>query len=491
MSGCAALVSSLFRMPGDPGTVTSEILDQATTAHEVLLRRAGEERTLARLSSALSGPQSVGLKRCLLCHPLLIECLHSLAPAHPELKRWHDTVAKPSAADVAEGMFRAPRTDPANIVLPLLLRDQPGWRGQLNLFSDMFGRLRFPLVDWSIALCLAGPKPQRVLAGEPVSFSIEKSQARWCLGTGGLRPFLLMSRNDCLRMLADNDEKLQARRLMFPDPEVRPRLQFASPLRPSRIRYDPIQFMDFEAHAGLTGAILQRLLDALRTSSPVVYQEFCLYMHTIRGFELSESPYGVIQSFSDPTLPGVMSINIPFTSEHEPCLSPFCFTWFAHELAHTKNYLIDNIVYQNGWSFVHNAAQRTATIPRYGRAISVRTLFQVPYVHLYEWSLLMDFMDSNFLGLPWQLEHDPVSVGYELKSEIEGAFDLIADYAGLTRLGAAVVSHLQSLFALEKARWQSVSARWKRKKGIPDRRVDDRLWEQSRQRALHESWHSV
>src|SRR5205823_7727683 len=125
---------------------------------------------------------------------------------------------------------------------------------------------------------------------------------------------------------------LERRQLAFPHPHVKPRLQCARRLGHAPIRYDPIGFQDFQAHAGLTGGLVERLLAAIRHNSPAVYRELCTFLHTVRGFEFPPSAYGVIGSFSDPTLPGVLGLNISYTPRHEPCLDPFCFTWFGHEL---------------------------------------------------------------------------------------------------------------------------------------------------------------
>jgi hypothetical protein len=64
-------------------------------------------------------------------------------------------------------------------------------------------------------------------------------------------------------------------------------------------------------------------------------------------------------------------------------------------------------------------------IPRYRRALSVRTLFQVPYVHLYERALLTDFFEAGFRGLPWRVSADVAAIGDDLAAEIREAFALI------------------------------------------------------------------
>ncbi|MBI3465165.1 MAG: hypothetical protein HY000_19235 [Planctomycetes bacterium] len=466
MSQHTGFVRRFFRLPNDPSTKTTEIVDQAAAAHSVLLNRAlraadrGKRSSLDRLAAVLNKPALAPHRQRLFCHPLLIEALHGLAGVCPELKRWHDSVARPSVADIADSTLPASGTaEVGNIVLALLLRAQRCWRGELDLCTDLTGRLRFPFSDWSMALYLADAQPGSLLVRQCVRLSVEDQRTCWSLQGSRDSPFLIMSRDDCLGMVVHNDEGLEARRLAFPDPRVRPRLQFATPLGYARVRYDPIYLQDFDAHAGLTGAIVQRVLEAMEQNSPTIHHEFCCCIHTIRGFELPESRGGVIRAFSDPTLPGVMGINIPYTSSHEPCLSPFCFTWFGHELAHTKNYLLDTVAYREGSTFLRNSTEFTDRIPRYGRALSVRTLFQIPYVHLYEWTLLMDFIERRFGGLPWKVGEDPVPVGDDLQAEIEESFDLIARCARLTLLGNAALSHFRKLFLLTAARWRGVRSR--------------------------------
>jgi hypothetical protein len=264
-----------------------------------------------------------------------------------------------------------------------------------------------------------------------------------------------MPREDLLTLVADNGDHLEPGRLQFPDRKLRPRLQFAGRLGDSGIRYEPVGFQDFHAHAGLTGAIIERILEAIAGNSPPVYRELCGYIHTIRGYELPTSLLGTVGSFSDPTLPSVMSVNIPYTSDDQPCISPFCFTWFGHELGHTKDYLIDNILYHRRLRFVLNSADNVGVIPRYGRAFTVRTLFQIPYVHLYELALLTDFVDHDFAGLPWSVCEDATELGEDIVAEIAEAFERIDGQVRLTALGACAVCHFRKLFTGAVERWHS------------------------------------
>src|SRR5262249_12900717 len=157
---------------------------------------------------------------------------------------------------------------------------------------------------------------------------------------------------------------------------------------------------------------------AIRLNSPAVYRELRAFLHTVRGFEFPRLATGVVASFSDPTLPGVMGVAVSYTERHEPCLDPLCFTWFGHEMGHTKAYLCETVLYWMSEALIRNAAEYTDPIPRYGRALALRTVIQLPYVHLYEWALLMDFWEAGFHGLPWRVPADAAEVGEDLAAEI-------------------------------------------------------------------------
>jgi hypothetical protein len=263
-----------------------------------------------------------------------------------------------------------------------------------------------------------------------------------------------MSRDDCLRILVDNVEPVDLRRLQFPHPRVKPRLQCAARIGRSQVHYDAVAFQDFNAHAALTGGLVAGVLAAMRRNSPAIYREFNAFIHAVRGFEFPTSAREVVATFSDPTLPGIMSINVPYSADDEPCIDPFCFTWFGHELGHTKYYLIDTILYREGVALLRNAAEWTPPIPRYGRALSVRTLFQVPYVHLYEWDLLMDSLEAGFRGLPWRVCADAAAVGDDLAAEIREAFTLIDEVAQPTSAGVVALDDFREMSAKARARWR-------------------------------------
>jgi hypothetical protein len=127
-------------------------------------------------------------------------------------------------------------------------------------------------------------------------------------------------------------------------------------------------------------------------------------------------------------------------------------------LGHTKSYLIDSVLYEGGLSTTDNPAELVGPIPRYGRSLAVRTLFQIPYVHLYEWVLLMDFRAAGFRGLPWRVPGDAVAVGEDIAAEIREAFGLIRGSVRLTPAGAGALAHFRHLYAMAATRWRSETA---------------------------------
>lgn len=462
MPDAVTLIRRLFGTPGSPDVDTADLLDQAAAAHAGLVARANGradpviERSLVPIREFLAGPARAADKRRLLCHPLLIEGLHALAPFCGDLRRWHDSVT--AAATIERGEEHVPvestKASLGNVALVARLRGDRDWRGEHGLCTDVLGRIGFPFCDWTLTL---HTDHGEFLANEAVTLSLDREQASWKLGAAGT-PFLVTSRADCLRMILGNDDTLEREGLTFPDARVRPRLQFANRLGRSPIRYDPIGFREHPAHAGLTGGVVRSLLIAIRRNSPAVYRELCALTQTIRGFEFPRSESGVVDSFSDPTIPGVIGISIPYTPQDELCLDLFCFTWFGHEMGHTKDYLCDSILYAQGEKLVCNAAERTDIIPRYGRPLTMRTVFQVPYVHLYEFALFLDFWEAGFRGLPWDVG-DAAALGDDLAAEIAEAFELIDEWARLTPLGEVALAHFRELFVAAQKRWQALRLR--------------------------------
>ena len=172
--------------------------------------------------------------------------------------------------------------------------------------------------------------------------------------------------------------------MKFCDGPLRPRFERASRLGDTSIRYESITGDTSAEHAELTGGIVSALLAAIERNAPHIHTQLCQSIRTIQGFELPRYSGGQIESFSVPTSPGVIGFNVPYTLRGEPRLSPYCFMCLGHELGHTLHYLIDNVAFMHGWRFLENPGETTPAIVRYGRSLSVRTLFQIPYVHLFE-----------------------------------------------------------------------------------------------------------
>jgi hypothetical protein len=456
VSTSAALVRKLFASPDAPATALN-LQEQAAAVHADLLDQACA-RANHELAEALApvqrfiGDATRSARRRLLCHPVFIEGLHALAPVCPELGHWHDRVA-PDHPLTTDEHDPAARAALGHVALVCQLRGEHHLHGEYTLCTDCMGRLNFPFSDWSLTLI---SKDDGRLGGKVVCLAVCGEQACWRLAGEDEVPFLIMPCGVCRRLLLGRGDPRDDERLECPHPRVRPRLQCACRLGHGEMRYDPVGFEDFPAHAGLTGGLVQGLLEATRRHSPPIYRELCTYFHTIRGFEFPTSALGVVGSFSDPTLPGVMGLNVPYSPEHEPCLEPFCFTWLGHELAHTKNYLSDTILHGRGEALLRNPGEQTDPVPRYGRPLAMRTLFQIPYTHLYEWTVLMDFWEGGFRGLPWSVPPQALAVGEALEAEIVEAFALIEDRAQLTSLGGAALRHFRHLFSLVQGRWRAL-----------------------------------
>jgi hypothetical protein len=430
------------------------LLAPAAAAHAALLARAyahataGVVDTLAPLVSYLVGPARRAEKRRLLLHPLFVEGLHALAPFSAELKVWHDRVTSCRAEPPA---CPAVRSALGSIVLAVRLHTDRNWCGTVALSTDVLGRLGFPFTNWSLLLTDDRGEP---LASRMVRLTLTTGRAEWRLDDGPDHPFLVQPRAECVRMLADDDEMIDGRAWACPDPAVVPHVAHACRLGRSAVRYEPVGIPAGTPHAGVTGGLVAHVLAAIRRDSPAIYREFRTYVRTVRGFEFPRDR--AIASFSDPTLPGVMGVSVSYTDADEPCLDPFCFTWFGHEMGHTKDYLCDTILYARGESLVTNPVDWSGVIPRYGRPLAVRTIIQVPYVHLYEWALLMDFCEVHFRGLPWEVNGGAAAVGDDCAAEIAEAFDLIGEYADLTPVGVAAVDHFHRLYDDAADRWHRV-----------------------------------
>jgi hypothetical protein len=448
----------LFGTPGLAPTACKKLLHQVASVHAELFTKAiGFSPALRDPSSScllqfLDGPSPSSTKRKFLCHSQVIEALHILSPHCSQLDHWHRCV---TADDRQQATDNKQMAVLGNLALVVLLGIDSDWCGEIPLATDVLGRLSFPFSDWTISL---SDGKQEILANQVIHLQLDGEIASFRLKDDDTW-FLTMPRADCVLMIADNSEMVDLQQLLFPNPKVKPKLCLARKIGLSPIRYDPIAFLDYDSHAGLTGGIIQRILSAIQCNSPAVYREFCSFIHSIRGFEFQLSSLGVVGSFSDPTLPGVMSFNVSYAENRQPRLDPFCFTWFGHEMGHSKNYLIDTVLYGEGISLVLNPGDRSDIVPRYGRSFTVRTLFQIPYVHLYEWALLMDFAEAGFRGLPWIVPSEYEALGDDIGLEIEEAFAHIDRFAHLSAWGQRALAYFHELFDQAKMRWQALRQR--------------------------------
>jgi hypothetical protein len=458
-----ALARDLFAPPGAGGAHTRHILARAAGAHARLLgsTRAAHEPHVDHLRETLlqylRGSAAAAEKRSLLDDPQLVEALHALAPSSRELADWDAAVAPgcndlPPDRQASLGCGRL-----GNVVASVLLRRRH-WCGRIELATDGYGRIHLPHCDWvTIVVDERGPV-REMLAHQPIELHLTERRARWSLAGPDAVPLVSMPRNVFDAMFVDNrmfDHSPAG--IEFGGSSIRSRFERLSRVNATRIRYEPIGGDPPTAHAELTGGIVAALVAAIERNAPGIHEQLCQCIRTVHGFELPPYGSGQISSFSVPTTPGVIGFNVEYAPGDEPQLSPFCFMWLGHELGHTINYLIDDVAFIHGWRFLENPGEITPIIPRYQRAIRVRTLFQIPYVHLFEWWLLIIFYEAGFRGLPWRVREDAVAVGEDLSAEIQESFDLIAQHARLTATGRAVVWRLRELVAEADAHWRRIA----------------------------------
>jgi hypothetical protein len=353
-----------------------------------------------------------------------------------------------------------------NVAAGLVLCEFPTWRGRLALDVDEFGLLSFYRSDWSLWLGSAGAGQLAVCGGATVELDVGRFDCRFH-AAGDERPFLILPRVDCLRMLTTRGQPLDPARLRFPRSELRPRVQQASSLEGRPVHYEPSCCERFAQHAGLTGAIAAALVQSLAANSPGVAREFADHVSLIRGYELPGTALGAVGtgrlgSFSQPWRRGIVGLNVTYSADGGPLLSPFCFTWLGHELGHQRHYVIDALAAARGLRFVEYPERLSPPLARYGRPLCLGTLFQVPYVHLYEWALLMDYLEGGFAGLPWSVPDDAMAAGEDLAAEIGEAFALLGEHAELTELGCLALAHVRRLVQRLAGRWRRLQRREQR-----------------------------
>ena len=456
-------VVGAFQLPGNEESAFS-LRDATIHSMESLLRKAifheDEHGDLAIVFQLMQRRLSCVQRDAWFSSAELSEALHAISAHNSVLRNWHAAVATPSINDVAP-----PADDDAGylgaFLLPLVLRDSPQVCGRFALRTDLLGRLVFPDSDWRIEfrqLAQMGDtgnaEPTGVLSRELVLLYLDPFNASF-YREDGLRPCLTIPRMCLMRLLANQPYGV-AYQVHQPD-ELDVKLVRTTRFDGLPIRYDPAYFASSEnlATAGMVGGVIEQILFGISSFAPDLHTEIRTLVQTVRGYEIPAVDGNLIGSFSDPTQPGVINMNVTFEGD-QPRLDPYCFTWFGHELAHTRNYLIDTIAWQEGLAFVRNRCDMTPRIARYGRSFPVRTLIQIPYVHLYEWELLMDAWQSGADSLPWAEVGDPSTMVDEIRAEIADGFDFISRYADLTELGQAALDYQLELYRECKRRWSRI-----------------------------------
>ncbi len=456
------LARQLFAPPGTAISHTRHLLAQAAGAHARLLASANAARQeplmglRQTLDAYLRSSAASSEKRFVLDHPEFIEALHALTSTSDYLDAWDRMVALPdNSAQVHDAALGCGRL--GNVVVAILLRQCRQWRGRVVLATDDYGRVHLPFCDWVLVLMDRDGAGRSLLSHRTICLDLDEREASWSLPDRSCSPLVRMSRRQFDRMFIDNRDDVHAADICFGAGPPWSRFERASRLGHTRIRFEPIGGDAPGPHAELIGGIALTLLGAIEQNAPPIHQQLCQCICAVHGFELPDCASGSIASFSVPSAPGIIGFNVQFTSLDEPRLSPYAFMWLGHELGHTLHYLIDDVAYSHGWQFLENPTDLTPIIPRYGRRLHVRTVFQVPYVHLFEWWLLMFFHERRFAGLPWKLADDSFAVGDELRSEICEAFDVIEQCARLTSAGQAVLVRLRELVAEADSHWRQLA----------------------------------
>lgn len=458
-----ALARQLFAPPGAVAPQTRHLLAEAAGSHARLLKSAGAahhgplDRLRAALEVYLRGPAPADEKRFVLDDPQLVEALHALSAASDDLANWDATVAPDCCQVPAARRARLGRARLGNVAAAVLLRRRRDWCGRIELATDDYGRVHVPFCDWVLVLRSEQGNTPELFAHHRLALDLDPHQAVWSLDGQAAQQLVRMPRPAFDAMFVDNRIEASARGVEFAPGAPRCWFERATPLGQTGIRYEPISAAAPAAHAEITGGIVSALLAAIEQNAPRIHGQLCQCIRTIQGFELPPHGAGHVASFSVPTSPGVIGFNVSYTAADEPQLSPYCFMWLGHELGHTLNYLIDDVAYMHGWRFLENPGETTPVLPRYGRSLSVRTLFSVPYVHLFEWWLLMLFVECGFAGLPWQMFDDARAVGQDVREEIAEAFALIDQHARLTGAGRAVIARLRELVAEAESHWRGMS----------------------------------
>lgn len=446
MAPLADLVARWFSAPGDFVASDRQLLEARAIELRALVDRAGRAPAHLPLRLVATYCRRPGNAWLALRLPA------AWPRGDPESVATLDAASPSSFGDprLASGTL-----DLGNVAAGLMLEECPTWRGRLTLETDEFGLVSFYRSDWSLWLGDERPETFSVHGAAAIELDIGRFDCRFQL-PGDERPFLVLPRVDCLRMLSTRGQPMNPRSLRCPHSELRPRVQQATPLSGGETCFEPSCCQRFAEQAPLTGGIAAALVASLAANSPGVAREFAAHVAVVRGYGLPTGDAGQLGSFSQPWRRGVIGLNVEYAEDGCPLLSPYCFTWLGHELGHQRHYVIDALAAAQGLRFVDNPARLSPPITRYGRPLCMGTLFQVPYVHLYEWQLLMDYLEGGFAALPWTMPDETQAAGDDLEAEIREAFALVGEYAELTELGTLALAHVRRLTDQFAGRWQRV-----------------------------------
>src|SRR5439155_18789488 len=134
------------------------------------------------------------------------------------------------------------------------------WQGKIDLQTDLFGRLRFPQCDWSIALWSKGKGRDAVCSQQRICGFVTRRDVRLAWPGRPHDELLVMTRDEWLRMMVANADRLDCRQIVWPQGDVGLRLQFANQVPGWHVRYDPVVMGDGDYHAGLTGGLVAAVL---------------------------------------------------------------------------------------------------------------------------------------------------------------------------------------------------------------------------------------
>ena len=348
MHGLKDEIARLFTPPGQPGESTEFILRDAAAAHLELLRAARRTAAprdcpaLPMVASLLPRDRRTRLR--FLCDPVLAEGLHELATLSPVVRAWHDCTADSGQDRLRHDAGGDPEDRRCcrlgNAALPMLLRHAPDWCGTLELTTDRYGLLRFATSDWCLSVATAD-EPPCIAVDQRICVRLAGQSATWSLAGPSPQPFLRMPRRTLIQLVADNHPSPQGAPLQSLDPSLCPRWRLGTSLCSFGTRFLPVH-CSAESQAACCGGIVKRLHDQLTRASTGIHLEFCSYVTSILGFDQAGADSGTVQSFSEPTQPRLMGLNVPFNAPDAPRRCPYSLTCLGHEMAHKKMYLAES-----------------------------------------------------------------------------------------------------------------------------------------------------